>query len=235
MDPAAASLAPNPAPNSATRPEFVPENFWDATKGEVKGNEFKTHLDTITARIAADDSRKLTLPQKPEDYKLELPQDFKLPAGAEWEWDDKDPLLTEARKTAQELGIDQAGFSKLLALHVGTELGQSHRVKEAHDAEIAKLGATGSVRIDTVRTWAKAMVGDDMAKALDGMLVTAKHVEAFEKLMQKFTSQGSANFSQQHREQSNSKFDEAEYEKSGPFGSTARTKYMQEHGPRQAN
>jgi hypothetical protein len=37
------------------------------------------------------------------------------------------------------------------------------------------------------------------AKALAGMLVTARHVEAFERIMNKVSSQGTASFSQSHR------------------------------------
>jgi hypothetical protein len=70
-----------------------------------------------------------------EAYKAELPADLKLPAGVEIKYDDRDPVhgeaLAEARTLAREAGLDQATFSKLLAVHARYELRQ-------HDVEIAR-------------------------------------------------------------------------------------------------
>ena len=46
----------------------------------------------------------------------------------------------------------------------------------------------------------RSQVGDDLARALSSSLITAKHVEAFERLADKYLSGGAANFSQSHRE-----------------------------------
>ena len=68
----------------------------------------------MAARIAAEDSRKLTLPQTADAYKVELPADFKPPEGVKFAFQADDPLLSQARSVAHELGIPQEGFSKLL-------------------------------------------------------------------------------------------------------------------------
>jgi hypothetical protein len=66
-------------------------------------------------------------PEKPELYRAELPSDFALPAGVEYRFDSKDPLVAEARTLAHELGVDQKAFSRLLALHAKSELAEAQR------------------------------------------------------------------------------------------------------------
>jgi hypothetical protein len=75
-------------------------------------------------------------------------------------------------------------------------------INTARTAEIAKLGPTAPARVDAVINWLTGMDGSadkGDAKALAGMLVTARHVEAFERIINKVTSQGTASFSQSHR------------------------------------
>lgn len=180
------------------RPDWLPDTFFDPKSGP-KVDDIKrafTERDELRAFKAADDSRKLTLPQKPEDFKLELPKDFKAPEGVEIKFDEKDPLLAQARQTALELGVDQTGFSRLLALHAGALAGTEQQFKAAQDAELTKLGAAGPARITAVNTFLDAKGYG----ALKPMMVSAEIVQALEKLMADTRSQGGAGFSQQHRD-----------------------------------
>jgi hypothetical protein len=146
--------------------------------------------------------RKGALPQKPDDYKLELPADFKPPAGVEYKLDTSNPALGNLRAVAHKHGLTQEAVNEILGVYAGNEVGTQQAIATARAAEIAKLGTSAPARVDAVVNWltgmdASADKGD--AKALAGMLVTARHVEAFERIITKLTTQGTAGFSQSHR------------------------------------
>jgi hypothetical protein len=181
----------------------VPDDkYWDADKNEVKGAEFATDIKAMVERDAAAEVRKGSLPKTADEYKAELPADFKAPAGVEFKIDPADPLIATARAQAHAMGATQEDFSKMLGIYAAAKVGEQARVDAARAAEITKLGPTASARVDAVTRWmtsidSTADKGD--AAALAGMMVTARHVEAFERLITRITSQGAAGFSQQHR------------------------------------
>jgi hypothetical protein len=149
---------------------------------------------------AAEDSRRLTLPQKPEDYKLALPKDFKAPDGIEFVPDENDPLLPQARAFAQEAGLTQDQFEKLVSLHAASQVASQQMIKDAKAAEIQALGVNGTARMTAVQTWLNAQVGEDLGKHFSQFLYTAKQVEAMEKIMTVFRTQGGGTFSHIGRE-----------------------------------
>lgn len=185
-----ASPTPPETPAVNARPAYVPEAFWDATKNEVKGKEFGEHFNQLTARIAADDVAKLSRPQKPEEYKLELPKEFKPPEGVEFKFRDGDPLLAQARSMAHEMGISQDNFSKLLGLYAGAQVADQQNISTARNAEIAKLGTTGPARVTAVNTWLDAMG----VSGLKARMWTAADVQMFEGLITRFSNQGGGQF-----------------------------------------
>lgn len=186
-----------------TRPEGLPDRFWDAQNGVKVGDWLKEHND-LTAFKAAEDSRRLTLPQKPDDYKIGLPQDFKVPEGVEFKFDEKSDVWKGVRDWAHKSGLDQSQFENALSLYAGIQLQGMQQMKAARDGEIAKLGASGPARVDAVVTWLNGVLGESGANAVKPMMVTAGIVEAFESIIKKFVSGGAANFSQQHRDTGNS-------------------------------
>lgn len=99
-----------------------------------------------------------------------------------------DPLWTQARSWALKHGLSKEAFSEGIALIAGDKIGTAQAVQNARNAEIAKLGATGTARVTAINTWLDAMgVG-----GLKGRLFTAADVQAFEGLITRFTSQGGA-------------------------------------------
>jgi hypothetical protein len=183
-------------------------------KIRVGDGEFTaTELQEAVAAKALETSRKLTLPQSPDAYEIRLPDQFVPPEGVTFEFNNDDPLLARAREVAHARGIDQEGFSELLGIYAGAQVQDQATVKAARDAEVAKLGPAGPARVDAVLNWTKGMVGVPAAQALSQMLVTAAHVQAFESLMKKFSSQGAGGFSQQHRDQPDGRMSNEEYER----------------------
>jgi hypothetical protein len=72
-------------------------------------------------------------------------------------------------------------------------------LRRTRAAEAAKLGATAQSRVASVQTFLKGQLGDELARAMNVMIVTADVVTGFEKLMSRFSSQGGGAFSQAHR------------------------------------
>jgi len=212
--PAGTETNPNPNPDPAeppaavARPEGIPDSYWDTTANTLKvdpavlANDLKER-DELKAFKAADDVRKGSLPQSPDAYKAELPADFKLPVGVEFKFDEAAPELQQARAMAHAKGWTQSDFSDALAIFAAGKAGEQAQIDAARTREIEKLGPTAPARVDAVTRFlsgvdTSADKGD--AKALAGILVTARHVEAFERLITRFASQGVAPFSQKHRE-----------------------------------
>jgi hypothetical protein len=189
------------------RPDGIPDSYWDAEKNTLKidrtalAKDLKER-DELKTFKAAEDVRKGALPQKADDYKLELPKDFKPPAGTEFKLDDKNPALGQLKAVAHKHGLSQDAVNELIGVYAGDKVGADAAIATARAAEIAKLGTSAPARVDAVVNWltgidSSADKGD--AKALAGMLVTARHVEAFERIITRLTNQGTAAFSQQHR------------------------------------
>lgn len=201
--PASSSPAPSPAPapdpaaaaaTPPARPGYIPETHWDATAGKIKDE--KAYADWVNgnaAAVAAEQSRKLTIPT-PDKYEPKLPADFTPPAGLEFKIDAADPLIANYRNLAHEFGLDQTQFSKGLGLIAAMRVGEQQQIKAAYDAEVAKLGAAGTARVDAVMQWINAVGGPDAKPLADMMKIAplAATVQAFENMMKKFQTQGAA-------------------------------------------
>lgn len=152
------------------------------------------------------------MPQTPEAYQIALPADFKAPEGIKFEFNAADPALGEARKVAHELGIPQEGFSKLLGVYAAAQVNSEAQIQTAKAAEIGKLGPTAPARVGAITTFLKATLGENDGAQIASRMFTASDVQIMEKLVAKFASQGTASFSQQHRDISVGKVDQATYD-----------------------
>lgn len=185
-----------------SRPDWLPEKFFDPVKGPNL-DEFGKHFSEIATRDAAEQSRRLTLPQKPEDVKLELPKDFKLPQDVEFKLDPAKPEFAKMQAVAIKHGLTQDAVTELLGVYAETVVGSESSVQAWKQAEIAKLGANGTARVTALQTFFTGLIGAEKAAHLQTMLATAGGVEALESVTAKFSSQGAASFSQAHREPGN--------------------------------
>lgn len=180
----------------AERPDWLPaDEFWDAEKKELKGADLGKKFNEMATRIAADDVRKGALPATPDAYKLDLPADFKAPAGVDFKLDTANPALGAVKTFAHKHGLTQDAVTELIGIYAGNEVGTEARIKAAATAEVTKLGATGPARVDAVTRFMDA----SGLGVLKSTLVTAAQVEAWESHITKLTTQGGASFSQSHR------------------------------------
>lgn len=121
------------APSTVTRPEYIPEKFWDATKGEAKLDQLAISYANLEKAFSSKsqapkkpgadatpeqqaqyyaDLRKFTgAPEKPEDYGLKAPDN--LPQGVEWNAD----LATKAAGIAHKYGVPPEALHELIALN----------------------------------------------------------------------------------------------------------------------
>jgi len=149
----------------------------------------------MATRIAADDVRKGSLPQTAEAYKVELPSDFKPPAGIEFKLDTSNPALGQLKNVAHKYGFPQEAVNELIGVYAGAEVGTAASINAAAAAQVTKLGPSGPARVDAVTRW---LDGSDLG-VLKSSLVTAAQVEALESHITKLSNQGGASFDQRHR------------------------------------
>lgn len=198
--PASTATVPTVTPTApSARPDWLPEKYFDATKGP-NFDEFGKHYNEIMTRDAAEQSRRLALPSKPEEVKLELPKDFQLPQGMEFKLDPSMPEYSKMQAAAVKHGLSPEAISDLVSIYAETKVGSQATIDAAHAAEVAKLGANGPARITALETFFTGLVGKDAAQHIKAMAVNSPMVQALEGVAAKFASQGAASFSQSHRE-----------------------------------
>jgi hypothetical protein len=182
-----------------SRPDWLPEKFFDAKAGP-KWDDFGKHFNEVATRDAANEVKRLSLPQKPEEYKLELPKDFKLPQGVEFKLDTAKPEFSKFQQVAHKHGLAPDAVTDMLGVYAETLVGSQASIQQAYQAEINKLGANGPARVTAIDTFFTGLIGAQKAGELKKMMVTAGITEALESVVAKFSTQGAASFTQLHRE-----------------------------------
>jgi hypothetical protein len=201
---AAAATTPPATDKSASpasRPDWLPESFWDKDKAEAKGEDFKKHLEGLEKAKTDFDAARGDTPAKADDYKAELPKEFKLPDGftplpAGTEFNDKDPMLSALRKVANETGMSQKQFSSVLAI-------EAMRQSLAAGGRIARdqaLGENATARLGELDTWFKTSFGEKAALQLNASLFTPDIAKAWEGVKAALTKQGVGSLSMAGRE-----------------------------------
>lgn len=205
VPPAAVTSSPTPpsptssASTAQTRPDYVPESYWDAATG-IKHKEFGEHYTGLATRLAADEVRRNALPKTAADVKVELPKEFKLPEGMKWEFDTSAPEFGKFRDVAVKRGIDQDTVTELMGIFAEREVGSAATTAAAQKAEMDKLGANATARVTALDTFFTGILGAEDARWLRGGMYAAGIVTAMEKLVSKFSNQGHASFRQDGRE-----------------------------------
>jgi hypothetical protein len=201
--PAGADAASNLTPTPASRPDYVPEPFWDAATNSVKP-EFAAHYTELTTAKAALDARVAARPEKPEGYELKFPEGFtpELPI----KFDETDPRLAPLRTMAHQLNLSQAEFGELLKIEATRTIAETKAYNEAVAAETKKLGANATQRVTAVKTWLTGVLGPEAANDLLGtdntgglVVFSEAAVKHLEKLQLAMSNGGAAPYSNGHR------------------------------------
>jgi len=121
------------APSTVTRPDYIPEKFWDAQKGEAKLDQLAISYANLEKAFSSKsqapkkpgadaspedqakyyaDLRKFTgAPEKPEDYGIKAPDN--LPEGVEWNAE----LAGKAAGIAHKYGVPPEALHELINLN----------------------------------------------------------------------------------------------------------------------
>jgi hypothetical protein len=199
--PAAATAAPPsqaaPAgpPASAQKPGFLPDAFWNAEAGAIKLDDFGKHYTELAEFHRRENERRAALPQKPEDYKFELPADFKLPEPfrrEDFRLDEKDPRIPLVRAFAKKHGLSQEAVNELFAIDAQQKIDSYNAAVQFRAAQLKALGDNAQARIEAVSQWLTGLKtrGTLSAEEVDPLLADLKAmhpapvVSLLEKLMQ---------------------------------------------------
>lgn len=183
-DPAAAPAAAAAAAAKAAKPDYIPDDLWDADKG-FRADRAKELLELDTA----ERTRRGSLPKSAAEYKGDLPEGVKLPEGASI--DVENPRFKALAETAHAEGWTQKAFSKALGLEVQRVTTEAATIAAAINARNEALGPNGPARVDAITTFAKTIAPNDkVAGELAKMLVTPGIIETFERIQTALGSQG---------------------------------------------
>jgi hypothetical protein len=206
IDPAAKPAAGS----TTTSPALVPDQKYQFGDLELKGQEI---LDLLKFK-GETDLRRAAVPADPAAYRVELPQDFVLPTGTDWRFNDADPALAAARVWSHANGLTQDQFSSLLGQYASMEATKEATFRTAMKRELDALGANATMRVTALETWLNGVVGADLAKHMRQGMFSAKIVEGLETIAKKFATQGHASFTQHGRtpDAGGNRVSEAEYD-----------------------
>ncbi len=111
------------------------------------------------------------------DYELSLPE------GITGEFDTEHPLLKSFIVQAQELGLSQNAFTKLLHQYVEYEASETEAQYESLEQVTAELGEDGDKLL--AETWQKLnqVAGPEAAQALDSLVNNAAGIRALNRIL----------------------------------------------------
>uniref|UniRef100_A0A9E7ZVK0 Uncharacterized protein n=1 Tax=Bosea sp. NBC_00436 TaxID=2969620 RepID=A0A9E7ZVK0_9HYPH len=211
--------APLAASPSADRPDWLPEQFWDADGKAIKGADLKAQFDELTAFKAGEESKRAAAPEKPELYELKLPEGFDLGEGFTFQPDPADPMFSFGREVAHSMGLDQAGFETLMvAPFAKMQAAQAKANAEIIKANLEALGPKAAERQKAVETWLGAKLGADAAALIAStqLLNTKPGIEVFERIHRIASGGGAPGFTQTGRDGGKAAPTEDEYAAMSP-------------------
>jgi len=185
--PAAAEQAPAP-----TRPDWAPETFWDATKGELKGED----IGKILASHAERQADVITDPTK-----ATIKSDLKGKDGKPIEFNAESPLLKAAAEMGAKRGWTNGDLSAMAEIVATAQMA----ALEAEEADILALGngdrSKADQRLTAVLTKGAALIGadeqgnvsPDATKALSTLLASIHSRAEFETLEKLINAAGGPN------------------------------------------
>lgn len=188
------------SPNVPSKPEGLPEQFWDGETGSVKFDDLGKSYNELSAFQAEQQSRLAAVPESPDGYELKLPSDIKMPDGYTFALDANDPMVALGRETAKQAGLDQAGFEKLVGSYAEFQAKQTADIAAAEAAQIKALGPQGKQRADAAKTWLVAKFGPEAPSFFEVPLKTKAGVEYLERMMRMTTAGGAPGFTPTGRE-----------------------------------
>ena len=197
--PPAAPSDPAGSPQSS-RPEWLPEQHWDAATNTF-GADFGKHYQEMATRDAAAQERQAKVPAAATDYQAVVPEDLQLPEGMSREMvkiDTENPLFKKVQDMAFRAGMSQDDFNEMMGAYVQDKLSSAGAGSEAQKAQMdaylgdqmKALGPNANTRIAAARKTVEGLkFGKAISEALD---FSADQILGLEEIASLITNQGAA-------------------------------------------
>jgi len=166
----------------ASRPDFIPEKFWNAETNEVRIEGLaKSYAEMEKARGNVDglkeqwDAERLAArPETPDAYVLPTNEVLDM------EQMSSSPIISLWRQAAHEAALPQETFERVINEYAQAEI-EGMQAKQA--AELQKLGENASDRTTAVRLWAERTFKEGELLAVQRIATDADGVYALERIM----------------------------------------------------
>lgn len=174
---------------SAGRPAWLPEQFWDQKSHRPQIEALAKSWTDLRAKIARGEG---VVPDKPEAYKLPLPEGAPadlVPAD--------DPLWTAVRAAAHQAGVTQAQLEALTRPYLDAMLkaraaqgvpADAEAERKLYEAELGRLGPNAPSVVREVKGWLAGLVSRGIMTEAERdalkLVSTADGVRALLKLRQ---------------------------------------------------
>jgi hypothetical protein len=166
-----------------TRDEAISETYWDADAKNYKFGDMGAALTEYgTMKTAADERAKL-IPGKAEEYKFDLPADFKMPDGKQWVADPKDPMVSGFAALAHELKLTQPELQKIALFKANLDKAEIERQATFMADQTKALGEKAAERRKAITTWMGPNLSKDQAAIASTLLDYEHGVTFMEKIM----------------------------------------------------
>lgn len=172
---------------SVTRPDWLPETYWNAEANSPNGEALTKDLADLTSLRGEAEARAKEIPQDGA-YKFELPPELKLPEGIRYDAPDtNDPEVKAFSELAKGLNLTQSQYSKLLGFEAQRRLAafqNSQKMEATRTQELKSLGENSAARTDQAKRWLNANLSEQEAKTLGFALNLKDGVTAIEKIIE---------------------------------------------------
>ena len=171
---------------TSTRPEYIPEKFWNEEAGEVNVESLSTsynslekklgqRTDELTKQIRTDieQERNAKVPEKYEIKMPEIPEDINI------EVHEDQPLLKWWGETAKPMGLSQEQFNEGINQFVQNEIAGLPNIEQ----ESQLLGDNAKDRIESADLWAKKHLSENAYSTIAKLSSTADGIKALEEIM----------------------------------------------------
>ena len=169
-----------------TRPEYIPEKFWNQDTGEANVEALSTsynslekklgqRTDELTKQIRTDIEQERSA-NTPEKYEVVLPE---IPEDIELDVNEEQPLLQWWSETAKSMGLSQDQFNEGINQFVQNEISGLPDTQE----EMVALGDNAKQRIESADLWAKKHLSEEGYNTIAKIASTSNGVKALEEIM----------------------------------------------------
>lgn len=178
------------SPTTLTIPDDFPKDF--VKDGAIDFTSLKSIVETSKASAETQAARAADIPEDGV-YNIELPKELVDAENNPIAIDNEDPALLGFLEFAKEAKLTKsevnAVVSKVVSAQFEAAKAQDASIREATQAELAKLGDKPQERLDTLNKALAAQIGEENATSIfSGLQGSASAVIALEALLDKVSS-----------------------------------------------